>query len=78
MVELIGPMPVTPEGNSCSRCNQEVDAFLILARDVKAEVAAMERFILESGLIQRMGCESCRIGAEHFDSTGSMDAFFVP
>ncbi len=44
-----------------------VNGFLVPPRDVESLVAAMERFILEPELIERMGRESRRIAEERFD-----------
>ena len=44
-----------------------VNGILVPVRDVDALVSAMERFINEPGLIERMGKESRRIAEERFD-----------
>jgi len=44
-----------------------VNGFLVPVRDVDALVSAMERFIMEPQLIERMGKESRRIAEERFD-----------
>ena len=44
-----------------------VNGFLVPVRDVDAIVSAMERFIKEPELIERMGKESRRIAEERFD-----------
>jgi glycosyltransferase involved in cell wall biosynthesis len=46
---------------------QGVNGFLVPVRDVDALVSAMERFINEPELIERMGKESRRIAEERFD-----------
>ena len=44
-----------------------VNGFLVPVRDVDALVSAMERFIKEPELIERMGKESRRIAEERFN-----------
>jgi len=44
-----------------------VNGFLVPVRDVEALVSAMERFINEPELIERMGKESRRIAEERFN-----------
>jgi len=44
-----------------------VNGFLVPPRDVEALASAMERFVLEPELIERMGRESRRIAEERFD-----------
>lgn len=44
-----------------------VNGFLVPVRDVEALAKAMERFILEPDLIERMGKESRRLAEERFD-----------
>lgn len=45
-----------------------VNGFLVPARDISALVAAMEHFILEPSLIEKMGKESRRLAEERFDA----------
>lgn len=45
-----------------------VNGFLVPPRDVDALVSAMQKFILEPELIERMGQESRRIAEERFDA----------
>lgn len=45
----------------------EVNGFLVPVRDVDALVSAMERFILEPDLIEKMGRESRRLAEKRFD-----------
>ncbi|MEM3658276.1 MAG: glycosyltransferase [Candidatus Hadarchaeum sp.] len=44
-----------------------VNGFLVPPRDVETLASAMERFVLEPELIERMGRESRRIAEERFD-----------
>ncbi|MFY9387376.1 MAG: hypothetical protein WAP08_05560, partial [Smithellaceae bacterium] len=44
-----------------------VNGFLVPPRDPRALIEAMERFILEPELIERMGHESRRLAEERFD-----------
>lgn len=44
-----------------------VNGFLVSPREPDALAEAMERFIREPGLIERMGCESRRLAEERFD-----------
>lgn len=45
-----------------------VNGFLVPARDIETLIEAMERFIVEPSLIERMGWESRRLAEERFDA----------
>ncbi|MBC7344613.1 MAG: glycosyltransferase family 4 protein [Clostridia bacterium] len=64
----MGRPVITTDAPGCRETVIEgVNGFLVPVRDVDALVRAMERFILEPELIERMGKESRRLAEERFD-----------
>lgn len=62
---------ITTDAVGCRETVRDgVNGFLIPIRDVDALVEAMERFILNPGLIETMGLESRRMAEERFDVRG--------
>ena len=60
-----------PKDGSPKECRDMImqgkNGFLVPVRDAHHLAAAMERFILEPGLAERMGMESLRIAREKYD-----------
>ncbi|MBC7221589.1 glycosyltransferase [Candidatus Bipolaricaulota bacterium] len=66
--EAMGRPIITTDAPGCRETVIEgLNGFLVPVRDVGALVRAMERFILEPDLIERMGKESRRLAEERFD-----------
>lgn len=68
---------ITTDAPGCRETVIEgINGFLVPVRDVDALVRAMECFILEPDLIERMGKESRRLAEERFD-VHKINAFFL-
>jgi glycosyltransferase involved in cell wall biosynthesis len=64
----MGRPVVTTDAPGCRETVQDgVNGFLVPVRDAKALAAAMERLIVEPGLMEAMGRESRRIAEERYD-----------
>lgn len=64
----MGRPVITTEAPGCRETVEEgINGFLVPVKDSGALAGAMEKFILEPGLIKKMGDESRRIAEEKFD-----------
>jgi glycosyltransferase involved in cell wall biosynthesis len=64
----VGRAVVTTHAVGCRETVEEgVNGFMVPVRDADALAAAMERFIVDPGLAERMGRESRRIAEDKFD-----------
>jgi glycosyltransferase involved in cell wall biosynthesis len=64
----MGRPVITTDAPGCRETVREgVNGFLVPVKDAAALAGAMERFILEPGLVERMGLESRKIAEEKYD-----------